>query len=270
MPYPAPGQRNVRRIIGAGLPRTGTTSMTAALEILGFGPVMHGANDDDRPRYTKILKAKNEHPTASADQLTRMTGVSLWDMTAPYTSTLDLPTCDLSVELSALYPDALVILTTRDSDDAWWRSWNQTWGAYHSSGVSGYFLRFLIWPVPEVRASIRMVSTAVAGWQLRYGELGPSVHHRHKQDIIRRIPADRLLVYNVKQGWPPLCKFLGVDIPAVPFPHVNDSAEASRVSRVLKIQAVVNWVILGALVVGGVSVTSFLHGALRGRMSIML
>ena len=42
------------------------------------------------------------------------------------------------------------------------------------------------------------------------------------------VPADRLLEYEVKQGWEPLCDFLGVAVPAEPFPHLNDSASFQK------------------------------------------
>jgi hypothetical protein len=39
------------------------------------------------------------------------------------------------------------------------------------------------------------------------------------------VPADRLLVFKVSEGWGPLCAFLGVDKPDTIFPNVNDRAE---------------------------------------------
>jgi Sulfotransferase domain len=56
-----------------------------------------------------------------------------------------------------------------------------------------------------------------------------AVFERHNQDVIRRVPADRLLVYEVKEGWEPLCRFLDVPVPAgKPFPRLNDTAEFQR------------------------------------------
>ncbi|KAL4928870.1 sulfotransferase family protein [Aspergillus undulatus] len=233
------------RIVGAGLPRTGTTSLAAALEILGFGPVLHGAEGEwqrslasmphathieitfppgqDRQEYTKLLHAKVTNPGASGNELCQITGISLSDLTARYTSTLDVPTSEFSAELSSLYPESLVILTVRDSDSAWWKSWDGTWGAYNSDSIKGTLLRILIWPVWEVRDSIRMVSVTVAGWRQRHGCYGPAVHGRYNAEVIDRIPAGRLLVYNVKQSWGPLCRFLGVGVLEVPFPHVRAS-----------------------------------------------
>lgn len=43
------------------------------------------------------------------------------------------------------------------------------------------------------------------------------------EEVRRNVPSERLLVFNVKEGWAPLCRFLGKEIPDVPFPHANDS-----------------------------------------------
>lgn len=51
---------------------------------------------------------------------------------------------------------------------------------------------------------------------------------RHVEAVIARVPVERLLVYEVRQGWGPLCRFLGIEPPSVPFPHLNDSAEFRR------------------------------------------
>ncbi|KAL4886175.1 hypothetical protein BJY04DRAFT_213709 [Aspergillus karnatakaensis] len=108
----------------------------------------------------------------------------------------------------------------RDSDAVWWRSWNGTWGAYHAENLKGIVLRALIFAVWDMPDSWRQTEASIAGWRQRFGCNGPAVHGHHNTEIVSRIPADRLLVYNVKEGWDPLCRFLGVEVPAGPFPHV--------------------------------------------------
>jgi len=44
-----------------------------------------------------------------------------------------------------------------------------------------------------------------------------------KEAVVSTVPAERLLVWQVKQGWGPLCQFLGVPVPEEPFPNVNDT-----------------------------------------------
>lgn len=58
------------------------------------------------------------------------------------------------------------------------------------------------------------------------------VYERHRREVVAAVPADRLLVYEVGDGWAPLCEFLGVEPPAdTPFPHVNDRAQMAARQR---------------------------------------
>jgi hypothetical protein len=66
------------------------------------------------------------------------------------------------------------------------------------------------------------------------GEFGTHLHDRkymtdyfrdHTRKVVEAIPAKRLLIYEVSQGWGPLCEFLGVEVPATPFPAENSRAE---------------------------------------------
>ena len=52
-----------------------------------------------------------------------------------------------------------------------------------------------------------------------------SVYQQNNEDAQRLIPADRLLVYEVAQGWAPLCEFLNLPIPEQEFPRVNSTSE---------------------------------------------
>jgi len=73
------------------------------------------------------------------------------------------------------------------------------------------------------------------------------VLERHNEEVKRRVPPERLLVYEVKEGWAPLCEFLGVPEPDEPFPHLNDAAEMRRGIRVLRALSVAVPVALGLL-----------------------
>jgi hypothetical protein len=54
------------------------------------------------------------------------------------------------------------------------------------------------------------------------------VFERHNEAVRRRVPPERLLVFDVREGWPPLCAFLGVEDPDKPFPHLNEAREMRR------------------------------------------
>ena len=82
--------------------------------------------------------------------------------------------------------------------------------------------------------------------------LEPSIKYYNDwvEEVKRIVPADRLLVFSVKEGWEPVCKFLGKPIPDEPFPFVNDSNMMKQFFRRKKIMAwtlvFVTPIILGA------------------------
>ena len=121
--------RDIVQVIGAGLPRTGTTSLVAAMEILGFGPSFHFTEVVYNPGYAPILNRllqafrmtdsrfvpkSKEESDAMKDRLK--------DLFRGYKSTLDAPACFFVPELMELYPHAKVLLSVRDSDEAWYKS----------------------------------------------------------------------------------------------------------------------------------------------------
>jgi hypothetical protein len=121
-----------------------------------------------------------------------------------------------------VYSEAKVLLTVRDPE-AWYESVRNT--IYPSSTEEA--------APPDARAHRHMVKTLI--WQGTFGgrfedkQHALTVFEQHNQEVIRRVPAERLLVYEVKEGWEPLCRFLDVPVPAsTPFPRLNDTAEFQR------------------------------------------
>jgi hypothetical protein len=148
------------------------------------------------------------------------TGISLERLTSTYSATLDSPTADLYQEMMQLYPDSLVILSVRDSDDQWWASWYSTLGKFFDrSTILGRLRRLLLRADWSNASGNAMIDAYTAIWETKYGSYGPSVHARHNAHVQQYTPQNRLLVFNVKQGWGPLCQFLSVDVPDVPFPR---------------------------------------------------
>lgn len=135
-----------------------------------------------------------------------------------YLATVDSPGCDIYPDLVALYPKAKVVLSVRDSDDAWWRSFSGTLGVQATARYA-----WLTWPVPFLRANEVLFQTITARWKRLAGTdaLGPGVHRAHNDDVKSRVPSEKLLVFNVKMGWEPLCKFLEVPVPEEPFPNMS-------------------------------------------------
>jgi hypothetical protein len=137
-----------------------------------------------------------------------------------YQATVDWPACVFWRELMDAYPDAKVLLSVRDPDK-WYESFHDTI----------YRVVTQVMTNPELVADDptqmgAMASEVVVGRSFG-GSLGSrdeiiSAFERHNAEVEAAVPADRLLVYRVSEGWAPLCEFLDVPVPDEPFPNVND------------------------------------------------
>ncbi|MDB5475734.1 MAG: hypothetical protein JWP49_1245 [Phenylobacterium sp.] len=190
------------KVIGAGYGRTGTMSLKLALDHLGFGPCYH---------MVEVFK----NPQAPLWWIDAAEGRPDWEkIFAGYASTVDWPNATFYKELAEAYPDAKVILTERDPE-AWFKSTQATIFAND---------------IPEDATDpwMRMVGKVVADLfdrRMHDKDRLISVYQAHNARVREVIPAQRLLVYEVSQGWAPLCAFLGVAVPEGPMPKVNSTEE---------------------------------------------
>ena len=196
-------------IIGPGFGRTGTSSLKTALETLGFGPCHHMFEVRDHPEQLPAWQAAARGERVDWDRVFR-----------GYRSQTDWPGARYWRELAAHYPDARVILTVRDPD-AWFDS------------VQATIVPFLAargrHPSPHVNAIGEMGQELIAN-QVFADRLTDRAHatrilREHVAEVQARIPADRLLVMDVREGWEPLCAFLGKKVPEEPFPWTNSSKQ---------------------------------------------
>jgi Sulfotransferase domain len=204
----------VLEVIGVGFGRTGTLSLKLALERLGHGPCHHMIELIDNAEQLEFWRQAAEAETAD------------WDVVYHgYRATVDWPGVHFWRQLTAHFPEAKVILTTRDP-----RQW---WESAHES----IFQVLSMTPSDESAAKHRdLVSRLV--WQGDFGgrfeDAGHAiaVFNEHNEAVRRQIPADRLLEFQVSQGWGPLCDFLGAPVPDEPFPRSNDRREfAARIAE---------------------------------------
>ncbi|MFV0276810.1 MAG: sulfotransferase family protein [Parahaliea sp.] len=214
------------KVIGAGFGRTGTMSPYLALKQLGF-PCYHMIEVIGRKQNRLHLDFWNEvadgEPGAQHD----------WDRVfANYTVVVDNPACCVWRELMSAYPEAKVILTLHPRGaDAWYESTVDT--VYFTENMwqfkvlelvtsfarnMGSMSRKLIWQRSH-RGTMSDRSSAIAYYQ------------QHIDEVVATVPAERLLVYSVDQGWKPLCEFLDVPEPTTDFPSVNDRAAIKRSIR---------------------------------------
>lgn len=198
-------------VIGAGYGRTGTASLKRALEMLGFGPCHH---------MSEVLK----RPETAAGWAAALTGddtVLPW-LLSGYRATLDLPSCLLWRELSDRYPLARVVLTVREPRQ-WYRSARATILRQDRTDRAG---RLADAGGDGLVEALSTLSAAMAtrGFRRDLSEAETiATFQRHNDSVRAGVEERRLLVYEVEQGWPPLCEFLGVNVPTSPFPRGNDA-----------------------------------------------
>ncbi len=204
------------KVIGAGLTRTGTLSQKVALEMLGFGPCYHMVNVlTDLPLTEQWADAIDEQ----AD----------WDaIFGEHESTVDWPGSFFYRELAEVHPEAKVVLSVRDPE-AWEKSMLDTiWDVIYGHSPMAHISKAREQIDPDWRAYMDLMRRMWAaqgvfsGAELRPGQLAEAIS-RYQQQVQRNIPEDRLLVWNVREGWEPLCRFLEVDVPRAQFPRLNDS-----------------------------------------------
>jgi hypothetical protein len=216
-------------VIGAGFGRTGTMSLKIALEELGFAPCYHMTEVFEHPEHVELWRAAGQGETLDWDEIFH-----------EYRATVDWPSAAFYEELMESYPEAKVILTVRDPD-RWYESTRTTIFGMSGAAASPLFsLAALFVPrIRRIRRAVLMVSKLA--WEDMFGgkfedkELAIEVFEGWNEEAKKRVPAERLLVYEVKEGWGPLCEFLGVEVPDKPFPHLND-AEVFR-GRIRRIRA---------------------------------
>jgi hypothetical protein len=196
-------------IIGPGFGRTGTSSLKTALEHLGYGPAHHMFEVRDNAAQLPYWQA-----------LARGERVN-WDAVFDaYRSQVDWPGARYWRELAAHYPDAKIVLTVRDPDE-WYDSIQRTILKLLSD-------RAAIGD-PHVRGVIEMAYSIVDvgefGGRLADRNYAISVFNQHIADVQAAFSGARLLTFDVEQGWAPLCRFLGREIPSISFPRLNSSKQ---------------------------------------------
>jgi hypothetical protein len=199
-------------VIGAGFGRTGTASLKAALERLGFGPCYH------------MFDVLSAHERMS-DWQQAVEGDADWDdVFAGYRATVDWPGAAFWRELVEHYPKAKVLLSVRDPQ-RWYESTYETIYQFAArsgpppDGDTAGWEHFRERMLPTIRD---IIWDGTFGGRFDDEAHATAVFERHNAAVRDTVPADRLLVYQVTEGWGPLCEFLGVDVPPEPFPHVNE------------------------------------------------
>jgi hypothetical protein len=194
------------RVIGAGVGRTGTTSLKLALEKLLGGRCYHMYEVFQHSHHIPMWHAavRGQYPD--------------WDaIYGDFVAGVDWPGAAFWKPLSEAYPDALVLLSVRSSAEVWFQSASETISKFmmrrpertarewHAMNLD--LLRTTFTPVPFEKAAAE------------------AAYERHNAEVRATVPSDRLLEWQVTDGWGPLCERLGVPVPDEPFPQTNTKDE---------------------------------------------
>lgn len=197
-------------VIGSGFGRTGTKSLKTALERLGFGPCHH--------MYEVVV---------APDRVPHWVGAFAgnpvdWDaLYSGFNAQVDWPGAHFWREAAAAFPEAKVVHSVRP-EEVWWASFRKTIGKLS--------VTYTDMPLPP---HIRDILEATFGGIARETFRGDPLDHdraiaafrKRTEEVKATIAPERLLVFDVAEGWEPLCGFLGVAVPDEPFPHLNHRAD---------------------------------------------
>jgi len=222
------------KLIGAGLPRTGTLTQKAAMDILGLDPCYHMVTVfADLPLGERWRAALDGRERASA-------------LVSDHAVTVDWPGAYFYKDLIEDFPDAKVLLSVRDAA-GWARSMRKTiCECLYGDGLVGHMSlgREQIDPQWHGWMSTLREMWTVSGllsgkdttdeWMI-------GAFERYNAEVRATVPADRLLVWSPHDGWEPLCDFLELPVPAVPLPHINDTEGFGHLIVDGALAAIQNW-----------------------------
>lgn len=191
------------RVIGAGLPRTGTHSQTIALELLLQGECLH-------------MRKLPGHPFDLGDgwraALTNKP-IQWSQLLSEYIAAVDWPASLFWKEMLSVYPDALVLLSMRDSAETWWESVNSTILPVARMALADDW--------KDGRDLLTLLERFTGAKQWDDPATLMAAYERHNEEVRKNVPANQLLEWRAEQGWEPLCRALDVPIPEEEFPWVN-------------------------------------------------
>lgn len=204
------------KIVGAGYGRTGTKSLQLALEKLGYGKCYHMEELFRNP--AGITHWKNAYQGKKVDW------TSLFQN---YQSIVDFPGAIYYKEIANHFPDTKVILSVRDPEK-WYQSVRATiFGFDPGPAIKMKMLFKMPFSAPARNLFQVIQQSNKAIWNQYFEDKFEDKDYaiqrfkQHIEEAKRVIPKERLLIFDAKDGWQPLCDFLGKEIPSEPYPNSN-------------------------------------------------
>jgi hypothetical protein len=233
-------------VICAGLPRCATSSLQAALEsdIMGFDPCMHMAHVLPHPARAQLcidaMLEKNRERRMKIVQ----------KLFGGYAATADFPGFIFTDELMDLYPDAKIVLNKRKDGQVWAKSIT---GTIKWFSTTPYLMLCGLWSMHRKHYFIHQSAQGLT--KQKYGfplEFTPEFYDAYNAWVLAEAKkrGREVLEWEVSEGWAPLCKFLGKDLPpeGTEFPHVNDQATMRTLALIFRVQGVVSWLAVGGCI----------------------
>lgn len=246
-----PSEQKIK-IICAGLGRTGTLSLTEALRILGYNPY-HYIDFNHASAWAQLADGDKNYTANDIIDIIVNDG---------YDAVLENPTCDIYTDIIKRYPDAKVILTVRDTPEKFEESWKVlmdtvlvTEKPFRLFSFPSFFTWIpIFYDLKKIRSFMGTTHLALQPGEITHGWRNKSdnddgflakQYKRHNQYVIDNIPSkNQLLIFNVKEGWKPLCTFLECEEPKEEdFPHVqvNNTRSLKRMRKIFLI-AIYGWI----------------------------
>ncbi|KAJ7485590.1 putative NAD dependent epimerase/dehydratase [Mycena latifolia] len=227
------------QVLALGFGRTGTASLKIALETLGYVRTNHGrtvvlySSPAVMDMWIAAIQAK------FYGQGTPF-GREQWDqLLGDCQAVTDAPHILFAAELIAAYPEAKVVLTNR-SLESWWKSYEATIAAARKPTLQ---IRLNRWLDPEYSGKrehlLQLIFEAHFGTKHVTEDIAKACFTSHYDEVRRLVPKERLLEFEVKDGWAPLTNFLDKEIPATPFPRVNDTEQFHK--RIATTRRAASW-----------------------------
>jgi hypothetical protein len=232
------------KVICAGWGRTGTRSLKYALEHLTGNPSYHMQN---------ILLSKKDAVKWHTSIFNHNEEFNWEDIYTGYGACLDFPSCNYYRELMDFYPDAKVILTLRDD-----KSWIKSWNVLNNKILKSFTFRFLA-KIPHTSFKLHkdihneMILGKKGAFQgATTDEEKMKKFNEWNESVIQYVPKDRLLVYQVAEGWEPVCSFLDFPVPNITFPYKNKTKNMGRMSLFINSMFVVLIIAIIAVILSSV------------------
>lgn len=252
------------KVIHVALYRMATRSLTEAYRTLGY-KTHHGVENILGNPWEGIEKAAEATwpnvPGARCRRarFTRQDWDELWGNEYDIVTDMACPFVDQLIEA---YPEAKVVVVQRDFEP-WLHSF-QTGVLDYMFGPSRWFINALLRHVFRSRA-VDALSKCILGLFQANDRAEMEANARDRYDAYYRkirdmVPPERRLEYKMGDEWEPLCRFLGKDVPDIPFPRLNDSKQRSQSQRRGEVEVILSSIVrLTPVVVAAAAVGYFWH-----------